>query len=507
MVGAHLLVTGGRFEIIRGDLTALEDYMVKRSIAFVLLSSLATLLAACGGSSNDSPPATGEVAVILTDGPTDVYEQILVSITELTLIGPGGHVDLYNGPEITFDLLEMSEWGDLAFNTKVLAGQYNKIRLQLSGVTLVDLDLALSDPDREVDLDSLPAGGTIDLNPRGPFEVSPDYTTVIKLDMDANRSFQAVQTGNPDLIRLRPIFFVDVYEGEIFLPERLVRVYGTVTGASIDSLNSSFNLCGFELISQVSGPSVTDMNDCVEVSTDSATGIFDGASVGSFSSLDGDQRVTAIGFITDANDPEAILGLEAVSVGIGDRVPYGTGGGWDTVHGVVVEPVAPCAATCFDPTDSDPAITTVMSSSTRVFRADGVPLMQSDVTVDDVGSVDAYRANPPGELFASLIVLSTDADGGAVSGSLDSTSDPAVTAPYTQLFVVPEAGGQVIVCADADTNIVQVLADDEVVTLFDLIDPAVLEPGVLIEAYGEPMPSTSVTCDILAAQIIIEPAP
>ncbi len=480
--------------------------MFRRSVFLTLFSTAAALLSACGGSSSDSPPATGEVAVILTDGPTDQYQQILVSITQFTLIGPGGHVDLYNGEPIEFDLLEMSEWGDLAFNTKVLAGQYNKIRLQLSGVTLVDLNLELSDPDREVDLDSLPAGGKIDLNPRGPFEVSPDYTTVIKLDMDANRSFQVVQTGNEKL-KLRPIFFVDVYEGNIVLPERLVRVYGTVTGASIDSLNSSFNLCGFELISQVSGPSVTDMDDCVEVSTDSATGIFDGASVGSFSSLAGDQRVTAIGFITDANDPEAILGLEAVSVGIGDRVPYGTGGGWDTVHGVVVEPVAPCAATCFDPTDSDPAITTVMSSSTRVFRADGVPLMQSDVTVDDVGSVDAYRANPPGELFASLIVLSTDADGGAVSGSLDSTSDPAVTAPYTQLFVVPEAGGQVIVCADADTNIVQVLADDEVVTLFDLIDPAVLEPGVLIEAYGEPMPSTSVTCDILAAQIIIEPAP
>jgi hypothetical protein len=28
-------------------------------------------------------------------------------------------------------------------------------------------------------LDKLPSRGRIDLNPRGPFEVSPDYTTVI----------------------------------------------------------------------------------------------------------------------------------------------------------------------------------------------------------------------------------------------------------------------------------------------------------------------------------------
>ena len=98
--------------------------MFKRTLFTALLFALTLTLNACGGGSSSSP-ATGDVAVVITDGPTDQYERMLVTITGMSLIGSGGQVELYAGAPITFDLLQMSEWADLAFTTKVQAGKYN----------------------------------------------------------------------------------------------------------------------------------------------------------------------------------------------------------------------------------------------------------------------------------------------------------------------------------------------------------------------------------------------
>jgi hypothetical protein len=244
--------------------------MFKRTLITTLLLALALTLNACSGGSGS--PATGEVAVVLTDGPTDQYQRMLITMVGMTLIGPGGHVELYNGPEITFDLLKMSEWADLAFTTKVLAVSYNKIRIELSKVELIDL----ADSNNNVILDKLPANGKIDLNLRGSFEVSPEYTTVIKLDIDAKRSFQVIETGNSKL-QLRPIIFVEIFQDSIFLPERLVRIagqveVGSIVGAdTVDPVDDSFRLCNLQFISQSNGPSLGNASDCVRVYADSAT--------------------------------------------------------------------------------------------------------------------------------------------------------------------------------------------------------------------------------------------
>ena len=494
--------------------------MTKRSIIAVLATVLAMSLSACGGGSGEVQPPTGDVAIIFTDGPTDQYERILVSMTGMTLIGPGGQVDLYDGPEVTFDLLQMSDWGDLAFNTKVLAGQYNKIRLVLSKVELVNLDTASGQPESET-LDALPANGKVDLNPRGPFEVSPEYTTVIKLDMDAKRSFQVVQTGNNKL-KLRPIIFVEVYEGDIFLSDRLVRVRGTAQEDSFtnedvsDAANDSFRLCNLEFISQTNGPSGSDPN-CVRIYTVEnntgsfgRSGIFDGSGMAAdFAAIAAGQTLTAVGFVVDSADGQAFLGLSTAVVEIGDRSAYAVGGGWDTVRGIVEQDQTSCNPDqCFPyiPVEDlpDGAITTRMQVDTKVFRADGVVLAQADVSMDDTGSIDAYRADMNGELYAALVVLGTDVGSGAVTGSLQ-TVDPIGGTAYTKLQVLTDAGGMFDVCVDSETEIVQVLADDELVTLLDVIDPSVLETGSVIEAFGDTDPPPPM-CDMLADQVIVEPS-
>jgi hypothetical protein len=109
--------------------------MFRHICTCALLLGASLLLSACGGGGggNDAP-STGDVSIVFTDGPTDQYDRILITMTGMTLIGSGGQVALYDGEPVTFDLLDMSDWADLAFNTKVLAGDYSKTRLYLSKI-------------------------------------------------------------------------------------------------------------------------------------------------------------------------------------------------------------------------------------------------------------------------------------------------------------------------------------------------------------------------------------
>jgi len=478
--------------------------MFKRTLFTALLFALTLTLNACGGGSSSSP-ATGDVAVVITDGPTDQFERMLVTITGMSLIGSGGQVELYAGDPITFDLLQMSEWADLAFTTKVQEGKYNKIRLELSQVELIDL----ADSNNNVVLDKLPANGKIDLNPRGSFEVSPEFTTVIKLDIDAKRSFQVVETGNKKL-QLRPIVFVDIYEDKLYLPERLVRIAGDVQAGSIinsdtaDLTEQSFRLCNLQFISQSDGPSLGSAGDCVRVYADSATSFFDAVGgVTDFAAITENGPLTAVGFIADTDDPDAILGLNTVVQELGPRQTASITG-WDTRQGIVADdPVGCDADQCFNFTlaGTDPVemVTTRMRPETRVFRADGVELSQAAVNTGDSGSVDAVLNST--ELQAALIVLSSDVGGSILSGTLDGVSE---SAPYV-LSVITDAG-TVSVCTNPDTIILQVLVDDETVTLFDLLDPNILEIGSAVEVFGNTV-ALPTSCVINAEEIIVEATP
>ena len=52
--------------------------------------------------------------------------------------------------------------------------------------------------------------------------------------------------------------------------------------------------------------------------------------------------------------------------------------------------------------------------------------------------------------------------------------------------------------------IIQVLVDGDAVTLFDLLDPGLLEIGSRVEVFGDADTPPGV-CDIVAEQIIVEP--
>lgn len=109
---------------------------------------LAGTLTACGGGSPAAPPApdsatrppavppTATVGIVLTDASVDDYDHAWVTITSVELIGEGGNELLFSG-EQKIDLLALRDTLELfAVNADVKPGDYEKIRMIASDMTL-----------------------------------------------------------------------------------------------------------------------------------------------------------------------------------------------------------------------------------------------------------------------------------------------------------------------------------------------------------------------------------
>ena len=219
--------------------------------ALVAIAALA--LAGCNSSSSDGdgsivlPPQTGTVGIMITDAPTDEFDQILITVEEVRLLGGNGNDDylMFEGSE-TFDLLALTEFTDLfTVSDDVPVGEYEKIRLQVSGIELVELD---DNGDVVRTEDVRPRGnGKLDLSPRGSFNVEADETLLVRLDIDARKSILLVGAGASGQYILRPVVFVDIDRGE--LRDRLVRLYGEVEAVEADEIT----LCNLRRIQSEQG--------------------------------------------------------------------------------------------------------------------------------------------------------------------------------------------------------------------------------------------------------------
>jgi len=191
-----------------------------------------------GGGSGGSQSATGSsgsgsVALLLADGPADDYDQIFITITEVSLIPKEGRgrspvVIFRNSAGIEVDLLDLRDEDYLlTVNRSVPAGVYEKIRLQISDIS------PAGGPCKSL---RLPSGKT-DLNPRGLIEVVPNRTLSIRLDVDANKSINVSASCN-----FRPVVFVDIEDGAP------VRACPRILSGTISSIvKRSGVIVGFEL--------------------------------------------------------------------------------------------------------------------------------------------------------------------------------------------------------------------------------------------------------------------
>ncbi len=238
--------------------------MILGLIGFSLTALLSSCSSGGGGSSSQAgisvkgSQSSGSVALLLTDAPTNEFDQIKIKVTSAELLGEDSRIEIFNDPEGTvIDLLSLrSESTLLSISENVPVGEYHKIRLSVTEVLLCELDEDGNVAREEVA--KLPANGKIDLNPRGSFRVEQGETLVIQLDLDANNSIHVVGAGNGNNGRRRYIFRPQVYVSIIAerLEGKLVRLTGKIE--ELDLAAGTFKLC----------PEGTSFGDAIELGAD-----------------------------------------------------------------------------------------------------------------------------------------------------------------------------------------------------------------------------------------------
>lgn len=248
-------------------------FILKYRLAYFTGALICALgLAACGGGSGSSTPdgstGSGTVAVLMTDAPSDEFEQINLTIRSVELLGDGAPITLYEGDR-RVNLLDLTNHNELLGAVDVPAGEYSKIRLRIEDVAL--------HPEAGAPVPVKTTGnGKLDLNPRQPFTVNGGELLVIQLDMDANKSIKLTATGNgngngAENYILRPVVFVDVLNEAV--TGRLVRLQGEVT--EVDASAGTLELCDIEFAFLDMGGFLGGGDEsCIDVVTGEETAVF-----------------------------------------------------------------------------------------------------------------------------------------------------------------------------------------------------------------------------------------
>ncbi len=178
-------------------------------VAFNLMAALTSCSSGGGGGNPAAVPGpSGSVTVLLTDGPSPVFDAIFIDITKVTLLGSrdSDRVVLFEGRERIDLLAYRGEDFLLVSGIEVPTGRYEKIRLEVENIDV--------EPDGECAEVKLPSG-RIELNPRGGFEVAEGEAVFIRLDIDAKKSFSLHEAGKSGECIFRPVVFIDVKTEEI----------------------------------------------------------------------------------------------------------------------------------------------------------------------------------------------------------------------------------------------------------------------------------------------------
>ncbi len=461
-----------------------------RPAAFGLVSAALLTMTACSGgsgSSNDSPqaPATGQVAVLFTDGPTDAFCQIPATVERIDLLGGNGSpTNIFTGPE-TVDVLNMRNYTDFfSIDPVVPVGTYSKVRLTLSDLALVECVDGVPEPESDWEHPNLPGNGKLDLNPRGTFQVVGGETMVIELDLDMEKSLHVHQTGNGKW-QFRPVVFVNIRPDGM----KLVRVFGE----AINVNGMAFELCPSEPASSTDRDDPVAGRDCLDVFTDGSTGIFDetGAPVGPDTIIDGNP-LTAIGFLSlhDGSDGDTRmddLRLDAVVIELGAL------GTFQGIPGRVVSVPGNNDLFAFDPTPADDAtdaIDVLLQAGTRIFAiGSNAELTSAALQPGTLGEVDGVFTDPAtdGEpLRSSLIVLEQDAtpdvaltDAVITGIPADDDMDPATR----QLTVDTPSAMDQCVTTDAETRYLEITESSGASETME-IGFADLAVGDAVDVYG-----------------------
>jgi hypothetical protein len=200
-------------------------------LSFLFIASMA--LSSCGsGTAPSASSGAAMVAVLLTDGPTEEFSEVRVTISGIELLSGASRAVLRQNA-LSLDLLDLGNEEALVALSGVPAGRYEKVRLRVTDVQLFDLD---GKPVTEPPV-KLTGNGKFDLELRGPVTVRPGETMTVRLDFDAKKCLKLDKNSN--MYVFRPVIFAEA-ETAVAPQEKFVRVTGTAW--NIDGANGTFEL-------------------------------------------------------------------------------------------------------------------------------------------------------------------------------------------------------------------------------------------------------------------------
>ena len=463
------------------------ELTVRRSLSVFFLILVFALISSCGGGSGSgsttsvSPAGSGDVALLLTDAPSDVFEEINITVVKAELLSDSGRVTIFQGNR-TFNLLDLTDAKVFAIREGVPAGTYNKIRLTLTDMDLVDNNGTNNPADDVIFHPKLPGNGKLDLNPRGDFDVISGETLVIQIDMDANKSIHIVKKGNKNEYQFRPVVFVDIVTDAF--KERFVKLHGVIE--DVDSTDQSFELCDSRIPVQIGENSMDDNSrGCVDVEATGNTSIFD---VNGMPAVFGDlvegEEATVFGRLRrdrdDDDDDDGERELEDLVL-VASLIELGPASAFRKLTGT-----ATSAADINDRFDMDVdpgqglttplTLTVQIQNGTHLIDRRGNAVDKADIQNGRLVSVRGVLDVNTDTLFASLIVVDTD-----ISTQLTGTvgANPDGSCGFT---LMTESGDRSVE-TDNSTEIFLVTATSSNGSSLP-IDVDDLVPGQQADAYG-----------------------
>ena len=437
-----------------------ENFFDPRRVAIAILLGLSLFVAACGGSSEGGVPpgqATGTIALLLTDMPTDDLDEINLDVVEATLIGGEGQQTLFSDAEdpIHIDLLPLENFSQPIAFEDVPADVYTKLRLRIDNLTLVEY--VQDGPDNEY-RPALPANGKVDLLHPDGFEVLPGRTLIVELDMDANKSIHVVQTGNSKY-RMRPVVFVEFSNTEA--PDKLTRIDGTITEV-VDSAAGRFVLC-----------SSADADTCIDVSLTTDGCVFDADGIPTEpTGLEVNDEVVVIGRYSRMGG-DIVLDAIVVEQGPAEQV-VGTVNSLPDETGTFLMIDRQGADVLVELQDG---CTQVIGPDGAIVGAEGLEIGQG-IEVEGI-RIAAETEGDPATLRAALIIIDGDDAEERVSGTIAEPVDQDASSFFLVTSTTASGGVTVVLEPDATISVFAGDGDQSPGDFADIID------GRAAEAYGE----------------------
>lgn len=464
------------------------EITARRSLPILFLTFVFALISGCGGggsgstSTTASPAGSGSVALLLTDAPSDIFEEINMTVVKAELLSNSGRVTLFEGNR-TFNLLDLTDAKIFAIREGVPAGTYSKIRLTLTDLELVDYNDTDDPADDLTYHPRLPGNGKLDLNPRGSFDVVPGGTLTVQIDLDANKSIHIVRRGNRDEYQFRPVVFIDIVTDAF--EERFVKLHGVID--DIDSDDQEFELCDTDFPVQIDEHSM-DYNSrgCVDVEVTRNTSIFDiNGMPAVFGDLVEGEEATVFGRLRrdrdDDDDDDNDRKLEDLVL-VASLIELGPESAFQKLTGTATTAVN--IDDQFD-MDVDPGqglttpltLTVQIQDGTRLIDRKGNTVDRADIQNGRLVSARGVLDVNANTLFASLIVVDTDTST-RLTGTVGANPDSSCGFTLTDNQL-----GDISVHTDSSTQIFLV-TETSTSGSSRPIDVEDLEPGQQADIYG-----------------------